>query len=107
MKNNTTAELYNKRFEEYGNDIKTVGWGSKKDQFLRFDVLFRNINPNGKRILDVGCGLGHLINYLDQKTEANYYYTGIDIAEKLIVEAKKNHDSKNRKFHNSDIFSVK
>ena len=106
MENHKTAELYNKRFEEYGNDIKTVGWGSEKDQFLRFDVLFRNINPTGKRILDVGCGLGHIINYLDKKTEGKYDYTGIDIAQKLISEAKKNHDSKNRKFHNSDIFSV-
>ena len=54
MNNNKTAQLYNQRFLDHGNDIKTVGWGSKKDQFLRFDVLFRNINPVGKSILDVG-----------------------------------------------------
>ena len=86
--NNKTAQLYNQRFLDYGNDIKTVGWGSKKDQSLRFDVLFRNINPVGKSILDVGCGLGDCINYLDKKTDGNYNYTGIDIAEKLILEAK-------------------
>lgn len=106
MENNITAELYNKRFDDYGNDIKTVGWGSEKDQYLRFDVLFRNINPTGKKILDVGCGLGHIINYLDEKTQGNYDYTGIDIAEKLITEAKKNHQSKNRNFFISDIFSL-
>ena len=106
MENNITAELYNKRFDDYGNDIKTVGWGSKKDQYLRFDVLFRNINPTGKKILDVGCGLGHIINYLDEKTLGNYDYTGIDIAEKLITEAKKNYQSKNRNFFVSDIFSL-
>jgi len=106
MDNNKTAQLYNQRFLDHGNDIKTVGWGSKKDQFLRFDILFRNINPVGKSILDVGCGLGDCIKYLDKKTDGNYEYTGIDIAEKLIFEAKKNHLSKNRNFYNSDIFSI-
>ena len=106
MNINKTSKLYNQRFLDYGNDIKTVGWGSKKDQFLRFDVLFTGTNPVGKSILDVGCGLGDLINYLDKKTNGNYNYTGIDIAEKLIFEAKKNHSSKNRNFYNSDIFSI-
>ncbi len=92
---------------KYGNSIETVGWGSKKDQFLRFDVLFRNVDPNDKKILDVGCGLGDCIHYLDDKTEGNYEYTGIDIAEELIFEARKNHSSKNRKFYNTDIFSIK
>ena len=36
--------LYEDRFEKYGNDVKTLGWGSIEDQNLRFDMLFRGIN---------------------------------------------------------------
>lgn len=106
MKNIKTAELYNKRFENFGNNLKTVGWGNKKDQLLRFEVLFRNLNPIGKTILDVGCGLGHLVDFLVDKTDNNFQYTGIDIAENLVDEARKNYESKNIKFINGDVFSI-
>jgi SAM-dependent methyltransferase len=100
------AELYNNRFEEYGRNIKTVGWGSEKDQRLRFEMLFRNIEPKGKIILDVGCGLGDLIPFLNEKTGGDYTYIGIDIAEKLIMDARKIYASNNRLFYVGDIFSI-
>lgn len=100
------ANLYNNRFDEFGRNIKTVGWGSHKDQLLRFEVLFRDIDPTGKRILDVGCGLGDLIPYLNEKTGGNYTYVGVDIAEKLIEEARKTYTADNICFHIGDIFSI-
>jgi SAM-dependent methyltransferase len=100
------AELYNNRFDEYGRNIKTVGWGSEKDQRLRFEILFRDIDPAGKRILDVGCGLGDLIPFLDEKTGGNYSYIGVDIAEKLIDDARKTYGANNRSFYVGDIFSI-
>jgi ubiquinone/menaquinone biosynthesis C-methylase UbiE len=101
------AELYNNRFEEYGRNIKTVGWGSEKDQRLRFEILFRNIEPKGKTILDIGCGLGDLIPFLNEKTGGDFIYIGIDIAEKLIMDARKIYASNNRSFYVGDIFSIK
>ena len=56
-----TAALYNDRYNEFGNDVRTVGWGSQQDQILRFEVLFRGFDPRGKTILDIGCGLGDLV----------------------------------------------
>jgi SAM-dependent methyltransferase len=100
------AELYNNRFVEFGSSIKTVGWGSQKDQYLRFEMLFRNINPKGKKILDIGCGLGDLIPFLNEKTGGDYTYIGIDIAEKLIEDARKNYGSENKSFYVGDIFSI-
>jgi ubiquinone/menaquinone biosynthesis C-methylase UbiE len=100
------AELYNNRFVEFGRNIKTVGWGSEKDQYLRFEMLFRGINPKGKKILDIGCGLGDLIPFLNEKTGGDYTYIGIDIAEKLIIDARKIYASNNRLFYIGDIFSI-
>ncbi len=100
------ADLYNSRFDEFGRQIKTVGWGSKEDQKLRFEVLFRGLNPKGKTILDVGCGLGDLIDFLEEKTDGDFHYIGIDVAEKLIYEAKSTWGKSGREFYTGDIFSI-
>jgi ubiquinone/menaquinone biosynthesis C-methylase UbiE len=103
---NSTASLYNSRFEKYGRDIKTVGWDNEDSQHLRFEVLFRGLNPKGKTILDVGCGLGDLIPYLEQRTNGDFKYIGIDIAEKLINNAVSTYGGEGREFYVGDIFSL-
>jgi ubiquinone/menaquinone biosynthesis C-methylase UbiE len=68
--------------------------------------LLRNINPKGKTILDVGCGLGELVPYLDEKTNGDFTYIGIDIAEKLIEDARTQYGKPGREFYIGDIFTV-
>ena len=101
------SSLYNKRFEKYGRDIKTVGWGNYASQKLRFEILFQGIDPKGKMILDVGCGLGNLIPYLKESTGGDFSYIGIDIAEKLIDDARLKYGEIQNKFYVGDIFSIK
>lgn len=100
------ADLYNTRFDQYGRDIKTVGWGSEPSQRLRFEVLFRGLDPKGKTILDIGCGLGDLIPYLESLTNGDFHYIGIDIAGKLIDDARATYGQAGKEFHTGDIFSV-
>lgn len=100
------AELYNKRFDQHGRDVKTVGWGSEESQKLRFEILFRGLNPKGKTILDVGCGLGDLIPFLEFQTAGDFNYVGVDIAEKLINDARSTYGHNSREFHAGDIFSI-
>ncbi len=100
------AGLYNARFDQYGRDIKTVGWGSESSQCLRFETLFRGLDPKGKTILDVGCGLGGLIPYLERLTGDDFQYIGIDIAEKLVGDASATYGHVGRAFYVGDIFSV-
>lgn len=101
------AQLYNSRFEKHGRNIKTVGWGSESSQCLRFEALFKGIDPKGKTILDVGCGLGGLIPYLEKYTNGDFNYIGIDIAEKLITDARTIYGNESRDFISGDIFSLK
>ena len=82
--NDTAALLYNERYKKFGRDIRTVGWGNDRDQILRFEVLFRGLEPRGKTILDVGCGLGDLVPYLERRTDGDFKYIGIDVASKLV-----------------------
>jgi ubiquinone/menaquinone biosynthesis C-methylase UbiE len=100
------AALYNNRFLRFGRDIKTVGWSSVTSQRLRFEVLFRNLGVKGKTILDVGCGLGDLIPFLDNHTDGDFDYIGIDVAESLVADAQIRFGQNRRVFLTGDLFSL-
>jgi ubiquinone/menaquinone biosynthesis C-methylase UbiE len=99
-----TANLYNERFERFGRDVRTVGWGSRADQVLRFDVLLRGLNLKGKTVLDVGCGLGDLVPYLQERTGGDFAYIGVDIADRLVADAQQLHGGKRCRFLHGDAF---
>lgn len=82
-------------------DFKVLGWESEESQRLRFDVLISNVDLNGKKMLDVGCGLGNLFEYISGKG-IKTDYTGVDILDKMIERANKK--QLNAKFYRMDIF---
>ncbi len=96
-------ERYEKRYEDLGHDIKVVGWRSKKQQYARFKVLCQIADLNDKSVLDMGCGFGHLFDYLERKNNKLISYLGIDLSPKLIKEAKRLHKGKKADFTVVDI----
>lgn len=100
------SALYNARFEKQGRAISTVGWGSIEDQFLRFDVLLRDIDVRGKTFLDVGCGLGSLVPYLESRTGGDFKYIGIDVADKLIDDARLRFGGPGRDFYVGELLTL-
>jgi ubiquinone/menaquinone biosynthesis C-methylase UbiE len=99
------VDLYEDRYAAYGYDVRTVGWGSRADQWLRFEVLGRGIDFSGKRILDVGCGLGDFVAFLEAGGQSNYSYTGIDLSSKLIEDATKRFGREDCTFAVADILN--
>ena len=97
-----TITLYNQMLETGVFQHEKVGWGSSESQTKRFEILTQIGDLNSKFILDVGCGLGALGEYLDQEFKG-HSYLGIDINEKMVEGAR----VKNRKneFISCDVFS--
>lgn len=87
-----------KGLPEYG----ILGWESEEAQRLRFDVLLNSVELEGMKLLDVGCGTGNLLEYI-QSREINVAYTGVDILGKMI-EMAKNKKLDGAAFYNVDIF---
>ena len=100
-----TANFYNDRYIKFGDSVKTVGWGNKESQQLRFDILFRGLNFKNPTILDIGCGLGDLVPYLQDRIGNEFKYIGIDVADNLIERAKLIHTGSQFEFYCCDIFS--
>lgn len=88
------SNFYTQRLNKKGSSVETVGWSSVETQKMRFDVLTRNLDLKGKRILDVGCGLGDMIAWLEQKTDGSFDYVGIDICEGFIDYSRKKFSDK-------------
>lgn len=84
----SVKRFYNERYARIGNNIESVGWGSKKNQFLRFEILTKNLNLNKKKILDFGCGFGDLYIFL-KKNFKDFTYSGYDINKSFILNNKK------------------
>lgn len=84
------VRLYEDRFQELGEDIRTLGWKNREEQALRFKMLCEVGDLRGTSVCDVGCGFGDLRDYL-QRTVGEVRYTGIDIAPSLLERAREKH----------------
>lgn len=91
-----TKNDYNRIADQF-SQTRSKPW----PEFLEFKKYVKQ----GDRILDLGCGNGRLWNFLrDQQID----YTGLDISEKLIDQAKQRYQSSidNPKFLVGDILKL-
>lgn len=88
-------ERYSSRYREMGYNIKTLGWGSKEQQYYRFSqTLQTGLILEDKKILDIGCGFGDYANFLSDNHINFSSYHGVDINPDLINEAKSRNKDK-------------
>lgn len=92
-------DFFTKRLIHFKDSPEAVGW-TKIGQLLRYEAVYKLINPDGKKLLDFGCGKGDFYRFLKEKG-VNLTYTGIDINPSLIKLAKKNYPEIN--FYVKDI----
>ena len=77
------VRLYTERVERYGADVKSVNWGSRESQRARFAVFADLLPLDGCSVLDVGCGAGDFLQWLEQ-SGIDVRYTGLDITPAMI-----------------------
>jgi SAM-dependent methyltransferase len=97
-------EGYEEAFLQYGESPESLQWGNYRSMALRFRQLVAGLDINGRRILDVGCGMGDLLPYLYAKS-SDFNYLGVDIVSEFIEIAKKRY--KGHDFKLADPFTEK
>lgn len=80
---------------------KIHGWESQDAQNIRFNVLYNAVKLKGLSLLDVGCGVGSLLDYLNTK-RVKVSYVGVDILPQMVLLAKEFHP--NNVFLHQNIF---
>ena len=89
---NTREEYYEEQHKRwvdtpYQKSPVAVGWlDGKQNQAKRFQTLLDIGVQEGDSILDLGCGLGHMVEHLE-KIGLNVRYTGIDTNKRSIQQA--------------------
>lgn len=82
------SDHYSPLLKSHGNSHLSLNWGSQTSQLKRFERLIDFPIEEDATILDVGCGLGHLFEYLRNRKK-QIKYTGYDIIPDMVSEASK------------------
>ena len=85
-----------------GTNHKVQGWSSHEEQQMRFETMARNVDFKGKRVLDLGCGLGELYDYLSERQRPGFYL-GLDQHWSFLRQARKRIGSPQCRFQFGDI----
>lgn len=89
------AKHYEECFQINGDTCKGVDWPKEKDAETRYKVMLNIIDWYEMKhkkekiydVLDFGCGLGHLYEYI-KKSEHNIRYSGLDISDIFVTKCK-------------------
>ena len=83
---------YERCLNKFGPTEKGMDWPNAKDLEKRFNALTSFLNESlteTVHLLDLGCGIGLLLKYLKANSQCEQLiYTGVDISEKMIQNAK-------------------
>jgi len=75
---------------EHGSTHRAVDWGSARSQEARFRVLLEAGGAATARLLDVGCGVGHLVDHLEGNGFSGRYL-GMDLVPEMVATAAARH----------------
>ena len=78
--------------------------GTAGRQRIRYKILKEIGVSDGDRILDVGCGTGNFLSYLDRSFR-DIHYTGIDIVPEFVGHCRKKFPP--HKFYHTDLLNFK
>ena len=96
---------YEKCLEEHGDTHRGVDWPKAEDAAVRYRIMLELIGAQapGKsvRLLDFGCGAGHLYEYIQTNELTGIDYSGLDLSSKFVELSKRKFPS--RRFYLGDI----
>jgi SAM-dependent methyltransferase len=84
----TVIEYYEELVARHGDSPLAVNYPGRQAQYQHFEVLASIAPLGGKRVLDVGCGLGHFYDFLKEHGITPKDYQGIDITPGMISLAR-------------------
>lgn len=81
-------KIYKKLYSEHKESHRSLHWSTPENQRKRFDVLMGIGELEGKKILDIGCGMGDFFGHL-QAAGIRADITGYDIVEEFLHIARR------------------
>jgi SAM-dependent methyltransferase len=95
---------YESCFDKFGDSHKGVDWPNLEDAEKRYRIMLGVIRENSASpvsLLDFGCGLAHMFEYILKAGLGNMQYSGLDISESFVKASKLKYPENN--FYTVDI----
>jgi hypothetical protein len=86
------VEHYERQLDRHGPTAQGMDWKDEASQRLRFEVLCGICDLGDKTLCEIGCGVGHLYDWLRER-RLDVEYCGIDLSEQMIEVACQRHPS--------------
>ena len=88
------AKHYEQCLRRFGDCYLGVDWPKAGDVDKRYQVMmdiigFRKLNDRWVTLLDFGCGLSHLYEFISRKEIGNVEYSGLDISKEFVDLSRK------------------
>lgn len=93
---------YERCLQRHGDNHKGVDWPNQEDALVRYRVMLDIIpyeSGHRFRVLDFGCGLSHLYEYMRSLKLTHIQYAGLDISDRFI-------DCARRKFPDNEYYCL-
>lgn len=94
---------YAHRLEEFGDSAEATQWPSTEAQERRMAQLTQIADLRFAKVLDFGCGTGHLLSFLKKTCSFEGEYVGFDICPKMVETAKQKFPES--RFEHKDILA--
>lgn len=87
------VEHYERCLAEHGDCAQGVGWPKAKDTDTRYRVMLDVVPPDAGDVtlLDFGCGVAHLYDYLQRRRDPRIAYVGLDLSPAMVEFARTKH----------------
>ncbi|MCP3987274.1 MAG: class I SAM-dependent methyltransferase [bacterium] len=85
------VEHYEEKLARYGPTAQGMDWKDEASQELRFDILCGVCDLEGKTVHEVGCGAGHLQNFMNMRGIRPSAYSGSDLSQAMVDAARARH----------------
>jgi SAM-dependent methyltransferase len=86
----SVVEHYEARLAEHGPNARGMDWKDEASQRLRFAILCGVTDLPGRSVHEVGCGAGHLVDFLRAESIAAEY-SGSDLSAAMVAAARAAH----------------
>ena len=81
--------FYQNNYDKYGVSAEGVAWDSVQTQKRRFSAIASCLGDvKNDTLVDAGCGFGDFYLYLKENNNLPKTYTGLDLCEPMVKEAK-------------------
>ena len=97
-----TSRWYEDKVRRHGFDHRGLGFNTRAAQDRRFEALARLGDFHGRRLLDVGCGFGDFLAFL-QGHGVQPVYTGLDLCLPMVQRCRERFPARQARFVAADV----